>query len=135
MSTAPKAVSLEYQGTYYIWFREPPSANRWLRNVGGRTVTSRAARQYKEHVANACLLHRVRPIPTPRPVRVTMIWHRARKAGDLDKRLGVLLDALQGHLYDCDAQVVMIHAERRDAIVGDPTAGRVVVMVEEVIRA
>lgn len=114
----------------YLWFREPPSANRWWRNVNGRMVTSRAAREYKEHVFAECARARVRAVPKPTPVRLTMVWWRARKSGDLDKRLGVLLDALQGSLYENDAQIVSIHAERKDAAPGVSAAGRVAVIVE-----
>lgn len=113
-----------------LWLPEPPSANRWWRNVNGRMVTSRAAREYKARVAHACTIQRVERIPRPTPVRLSFVWHRARKAGDLDKRAGVLLDALQGALYDNDAQIVELHAERRDAEPGSPSAGRVVVTVE-----
>lgn len=93
---------------------EPPSANRWWRNVNGRMVTSRAAREYKEHVENQCLMRGIRPIAAPQTVCVVIEWNRKRKSGDLDKRLGVLLDALQGSCYDNDAQIVRIVAERRD---------------------
>src|SRR5688572_11689018 len=111
-----------------LWFREPPSANRWWRNVNGRMVTSQAAREYKEHVANECLTQRVQKIGAPRSVRVRVVWHRSRKSGDLDKRIGILLDALQGVAYDSDAQVNWINAERWDiAKKGEWAHGKVVV--------
>ena len=100
--------------TISLTLKEPPSANRWWRNVGGRMVTSKDARESKEHVANVCTKHRVRCIPTPEPVAVVVEWDRKRKSGDLDKRLGVLLDALQGSCYTSDSQIVRIVAERRD---------------------
>jgi crossover junction endodeoxyribonuclease RusA len=105
---------------------EPPSANRWWRHVAGRVVTSREARTYKQAVANRLTIARVRPIPAPQPVAVSVVWFRGRRSGDLDKRLGVLLDALQGTAYDNDSQVTRIHAERHD----DPGAARVLVTVE-----
>ncbi len=94
---------------------EPPSANRWWRMWRGRMVLSDEARAYKQYVANAALGKRYRPIPKPAPVRLHVVWNRGRKSGDLDKRLGVLLDALQGIAYDSDAQIVEIHAERVDS--------------------
>jgi hypothetical protein len=42
----------------------------------------------------------------------------------LDKRLGVLLDSLQGVAYENDSQIVELHATRSDA---DPKHPRVVV--------
>lgn len=45
---------------------------------------------------------------------ISLRWHRARRAGDLDKRLGVVFDALQGLLYDNDAQIIEISAKRVD---------------------
>lgn len=112
-----------------LLLREPPSANRWWRNVNGRMVTSKAAREYKQHVANECLVRKVKPIRKPQPVAVVISWYRSRKSGDLDKRLGVLLDALQGSCYDDDSQIVRIVAERLD-IVG-PLKGDVDVLVME----
>lgn len=105
--------------------REPPSANRWWRYVGGRVLTSRAAREYKQHVANAVLLAGARPVPTPTPVAVAVTWYRGRRSGDLDKRLGVLLDALQGAAYDNDSQITSISATRED----DPGNARVRVSI------
>jgi crossover junction endodeoxyribonuclease RusA len=98
----------------------PPSANRWWRNVNGRMVTSREARDYKRYVAEQCGVHRIALIQAPTPVCVTIIWWRERKAGDLDKRLGVVLDALQGSAYDNDAQIVELHATRHDATSTQP---------------
>lgn len=48
------------------------------------------------------------------PVMVTLDWYRSRKAGDLDKRIGVLLDALQGVAYHNDSQIVELRARRYD---------------------
>jgi crossover junction endodeoxyribonuclease RusA len=93
---------------------EPPSANRWWRNVGGRMVLSREAREYKQYVANFALTKRYRPIPKDTPVVVRLRWQRGRRSGDLDKRIGITLDALQGVAYENDSQIVEIHATRID---------------------
>lgn len=93
---------------------EPPSANRWWRKFRNRMVLSDAAREYKAEVAAQLLLRRIPCIPEPEPVSVSITWYRSRKSGDLDKRLGVLLDALQLIAYENDSQVVELHAERKD---------------------
>ena len=98
---------------------EPPSANRWWRNVNGRMVTSKAAGDYKATVYAECLKQlgvgwNRGCILAPMPVGVRIEWHRKRKAGDLDKRLGVMLDALQGIAYENDSQIVDLKARRFD---------------------
>lgn len=112
-----------------FYLPEPPSANRWWRNVNGRMVTSKAAREYKETVlAEAInrLGRRFKQVAIEGPVRVEMFWYRSRKSGDLDKRIGIMLDALQGIAYEKDAQVTELHAYRRD----ESPKGTVVVHIE-----
>ena len=89
---------------------EPPSANRWWRKLRNRMVLSDAARAYKKEVGVRCLLLRIRPMTGP--VTIHLDWYRGRKAGDLDKRLGIALDALQGHAYMDDKQIVGLSAGR-----------------------
>ena len=109
----------------FLTLHEPPSANRWWRNVNGRMVTSRAARQYKEATAIYAIAQGIRT-PLDGPVSLTVTWYRGRKSGDLDKRLGVLLDALQGVCYANDSQITELHAHRSDA---EPKNPRVEVAV------
>jgi crossover junction endodeoxyribonuclease RusA len=90
----------------------PPSANRYWRVFRGRAVVSQEARQYKGF---AGLFYRnAGGTLHDGPVCLTMTVYRARKAGDLDNFEKVLLDALRGLAYIDDAQVVEIHAYRRD---------------------
>ena len=56
----------------------------------------------------------VRKIPRETPVVVRLWWYRSRKAGDLDKRVSVALDALANVWYCDDAQVVELHCYRLD---------------------
>lgn len=98
-----------------LTLKEPPSSNRWHRNVKGRTILSKAARDYTAYVGDQCVLARVRKIAAPTPVAILVEWHRSRKSGDLDKRLSIAIDALQTHCFDNDSQIVRIVAERRDS--------------------
>jgi crossover junction endodeoxyribonuclease RusA len=105
---------------------EPPSANRWWRMVtirgSARMLVSKEARQYKEHVAQLGSRNMI----AEGPVKLSIDWYRERKAGDLDKRIGVCLDALQGVLFTNDSQIVELVARRFD----DKHNPRVVVTVE-----
>lgn len=77
---------------------------------------SREAKAYKELVSMAAAHYRTNGAcvyPT-QDVTLVMTWHRGKKVGDLDKRLGVLLDALQGTIYESDAQIVQLWARRCD---------------------
>ena len=87
-----------------------------------RMLTSKEARDYKARVA---LIGGKNKMPDG-PVRLTIDWYRERKAGDLDKRIGVVLDALQGVLYDNDSQITEIVARRHD----DKGNPRIVVTAE-----
>jgi crossover junction endodeoxyribonuclease RusA len=120
-----------HSGGVSCYLDEPPSANRWWRNVRGRMVLSREAREYKAMVALLGQVSRATPFPKGTPVRFEMHWHRGRKSGDLDKRLGVLLDALQGVAYENDSQIVEIAARRDDV----PYAFAVVVHVRPIAAA
>jgi crossover junction endodeoxyribonuclease RusA len=108
---------------------EPPSANRWWRMVvikgSPRMLLSKEARQYKERIGQLGNRNAISG-----PIRVSIDWYRERKSGDLDKRLGVVLDALQGVLYSNDAQIVEIIARRFD----DPSRPRLQVTVEAIDR-
>lgn len=78
---------------------------------------SNEARAYQHEVFLRARAAGLRPIAAPQPIEVTLHWFRGRKSGDLDKRVSILLDALQGAAYDSDAQIVALHAHRLD---GDP---------------
>lgn len=115
----------------------PPSANRyWRMGRSGKSGYSHmhrddVATQYKADVYRracearglnhlAAQWHQNWPMYREGVVRVTILWYRYRRSGDLDNRLKVMLDALQGIAYDKDSQVVEIHAYRRDTK-GDPS--------------
>lgn len=81
----------------------PPSANRYWRHVGGRVYVSREARDYRELVAiiGAGADISLRTCD----VRVEVTVRRVHKRGDIDNYLKVLLDALQGVMYDDDKRI------------------------------
>lgn len=89
---------------------EPPSANRWWRKFRNRMVLSAEARAYIRLV-RATIPARLHA----GPVELAVEWHRGAKRGDLDKRLGIIQDALQGVLVRNDAQVTRIVASRHEA--------------------
>jgi crossover junction endodeoxyribonuclease RusA len=91
----------------------PSSANRYWRSVPGRGVLlSAEARRYKEEAGMMALAAGVRPVDGP--VALTVTLYRPAKRGDLDNRIKVLLDALNGIAYRDDSQVVELHAYRLD---------------------
>ena len=90
----------------------PPSSNRYWRHYRGVTVISDEARAYRTGVYMiSCAAGAV---PLDGPVCLTVTVYRPRKSGDLDNRLKVLLDALQGTAYQDDKQVRELHAYLRD---------------------
>lgn len=88
----------------------PPSANRYWRSWRGRVVRTQEAEAYCQTVG--ALVRHPRRVGWPAlgGVAVAVRWYRAKVAGDLDNRLKVALDALQGILYHDDAQVRELHA-------------------------
>lgn len=104
----------------------PPSANAYLRVWQNRLRRTNAAQLYVTACTALCRAAATAPFTGPVAVRVT--WYRAQRMGDLDNRLKVLLDALQGLLYVNDSQVVRIEAIRSDAERDNP---RIDLTVEE----
>lgn len=101
----------------------PVSANRYWRNYRGRTVVSPEAKDYKAAVYLQASHLGIRPFTGP--VAVYLHVYRARKSGDLDNSIKVLLDALCGVAYADDKQIVELHGWRHD----DPENPRVEVEV------
>lgn len=91
----------------------PPSANRYWRHTckNGHVVTyvSAEAKAYRTEVW-AAWPHDTEPYAGN--VSVTMHFYMTR-IGDLDNRIKVLLDALQGLAYEDDKQVCHLEATRQ----------------------
>jgi Holliday junction resolvase RusA-like endonuclease len=90
----------------------PPSANRYWRMGNNRIYRSDEATHYKTYVGLICNTAGIEPVDGD--VRVVLRFFRPAKRGDLDNRIKVTLDSLQGHFYHDDKQIVEIHAMRCD---------------------
>ncbi len=90
----------------------PPSWNRSYRQGQGRFYTPESVIAFRQRVLVAGRNARLRPFPREVSVAVSLWWYRTRKAGDLDKRASVCLDALEGVWYADDAQVAELHCYR-----------------------
>lgn len=105
----------------------PPSANRyWRKTRGGRIYKSNKASTYQANAKAIALADGLRPLAGR--VAVTLRVFRPIKRGDLDNRIKVVLDALQGVAFDDDKQVYELHAYLDD----DKSNPRVVVTVDEI---
>ena len=90
----------------------PPSANAYWRPWRGGVVKTPEARAYQLAVGLKLLaLGYTRP---PKGhVKLSLEIFRPRRRGDLTNHIKVLEDALQGHFFRDDEQVVELIAERR----------------------
>lgn len=89
----------------------PPSANHYWRTTrNGRIYKTAAAKDYAWHVIAASGGRD----PLSGDIALQIDVYRPRKSGDLDNRLKVTLDSLQGVAYRDDNQIVEIHARRFD---------------------
>jgi crossover junction endodeoxyribonuclease RusA len=73
-------------------------------------VVSTEAREYREHVGWICRSAGVDMLSGD--VTVVMSVYRPRKVGDLDNCIKIILDAMQGIVYENDKQVDYIIARR-----------------------
>lgn len=105
----------------------PPSANVYWRHTNGRTFVSHQARSFLDEV-HLAVAGQGLSAPLSGNLEVKIDVYRQRRSGDLDNRIKVLLDALQGRAYLNDSQVVRIVAERHD----DKENPRVEVEIKEI---
>jgi Holliday junction resolvase RusA-like endonuclease len=76
-------------------------------------VLSDEGKAYKETVAGLCLSRGFLE-PLEGNVRLEIRCYRPRRAGDLDGILKILLDSMQGYVYQDDKQIVELHLFRFD---------------------
>ncbi len=94
----------------------PPSANRYWRSFRGRVVKSQEARDYQRTVVHLTAGDALDGFPTllTGAVGLELNFYRPQRRGDLDNRIKVLVDALQGIAYVDDKQITELHAYLHD---------------------
>ena len=92
----------------------PPSSNRYYRSFRGRVVKSQEARDYQRTVVHLTAGDALDGFPLTGAVGLQLNFYRPQRRGDLDNRIKVLVDALQGILYSDDKQVSELHAYLHD---------------------
>jgi crossover junction endodeoxyribonuclease RusA len=90
----------------------PISANRYWRKYRNQMVISDEARAYKLQVQRIALDAGADMLTGDVSIRLDV--YREAKRGDLDNKIKVILDSLQGILYADDKQIVEIYARRFD---------------------
>ena len=103
--------------------------NTYWRNFRGRTVISKAGRQFREDVIQYVIDNNI-PKFGERKVKITLILRpRDKRKIDIDNRIKAVLDALEhAGVFDDDFHVDHIHMIR-----GTPTKGGLLhVTIEEI---
>lgn len=87
----------------------PPPINRQYHGSarGGRLILSDESRTWKQLAG--LLLNQHHLEPTLDPVSVSLTFYRPQRSGDIDNRIKITLDVLQGHFYVNDSQVAVLH--------------------------
>lgn len=91
----------------------PPSANRYWRHGRGRVYKTDEARRYQEAAAWCAKL--AGATIHDGAVGLELRFYRPERRGDLDNRVKILLDALEGVLYVNDKQIRELHAYLADS--------------------
>lgn len=107
----------------------PPSMNTYWRNFRGRTVLSKAGRQFKIDVQDYIIQNNI-PKFGDKKLKVTMILRpRDKRKVDIDNRIKAVLDSLENAgVFDDDFQIDHIEMIRGEPIKG----GLIRVLIEEI---
>lgn len=94
-----------------ITLEVPPLLNR-LYKIGKRGMYKNPeANRYKTSCFVACHQAKIYK-PTDAELELSIKWYRKSLRGDIDGILKVLLDALQGILYENDSQIMKLTVEK-----------------------
>lgn len=107
----------------------PPSMNTYWRNFRGRTVMSKAGRQFREEVIQYVIDNDI-PKFGDRKLKLTLILRpRDKRKIDIDNRIKAVLDALEhAGVFDND-----FHVDHIEMIRGEPIkGGLLMVCIEEI---
>ena len=101
--------------------------NTYWRNFRGRTVLSKAGREYKAMVADYVATHNV-PKYGAQKLKITMILQpKDKRKIDIDNRIKCTLDSLQdAGVFDDDFHIDELHVLRGEQIKG----GRLLLTIE-----
>lgn len=97
-------------GSFRATLPYPPTANKYWRNVNGRMVKSREAREYQAGIQSELI--GIKPLTGD--LKVWLTFCRPQKRGDLDNLIKIVLDSLEGAVYENDCQIAEIEAKRID---------------------
>ena len=97
----------------------PPSINTYWRNFRGRTILSKAGREYKKAIAEYVVENNV-PKFGESKLKITMILQpKDKRKMDIDNRIKCVLDSLQeAGVFDDDFQVDELHVMRGEQVKG-----------------
>lgn len=105
----------------------PPTLNRmYPTSRAGRRYLSADGKAYKETVGK--MMQIMKPQYFTGALKIKLILFRPQKQGDIDNFSKAALDALKGHCYADDRQIVELHLYRFD----DKNNPRVEVEISEV---
>lgn len=94
----------------------PPSANRYWRRVGNKTIISQDARLYIKNIKKLTLTWKNKKLNNRIGVEIQAYPPDKRKR-DLDNTLKVILDSLEkAGFYDDDSQIDKIYIERKELV-------------------
>lgn len=95
----------------------PPSLNKMRTIYRGRPTLTKAAKEYKEMVGiEAFVAMAEQNVHFESKSHLVVVMHvfRPRRVGDIDNCAKLILDGMEGIVYDNDSQVVELHMFRHD---------------------
>lgn len=114
----------------------PPSANRYWRKFRNRMVVSQEAVDYKRIVAEIAIKEGVLPVPGDTILSLEIYFINVKS--DLDNRIKITLDALNGIAYLDDNDIFELHVYKHFVPKkkrGQPREGYVIVSIGQGFHA